>query len=59
MTYTVTFVQNHTYEVEANSESEAESIAYKEFANNMRYPVARTWYDEVEIECDEEEDNDE
>lgn len=56
MRYYVTFIQNHNYEVEANSESEAESKAYKEFASDMRYPVAHTWYDEVEIDYDEEEE---
>ncbi len=55
MTYTITFIQNHTYEVEADSESEAENKAYEEFASDMRRPVAQIWYDEVEIECDEEE----
>ena len=59
MKYYVTFIQNHNYEVEADSESEAENKAYKEFASDMRYPVAHTWYDEVEIDCDEEEEDDE
>lgn len=59
MKYYVTFIQNHNYEVDANSESEAERKAYKAFQSDMRYPVARTWYDEVEIDCDEEEERDE
>lgn len=54
MKYTVTFVQYHTYEVEADSESEAETKAYKEFTSDMWRPVARTCYDDIEIECDEE-----
>ena len=55
MNYTVTFIQYHTYDVEAESDSEAENKAYREFASDMRHPVAQTWYDEVEIECDEED----
>ena len=55
MNYTVTFIQYHTYDVEAEDDYEAENKAYKEFASDMRHPVAQTWYDEVEIHCDEED----
>lgn len=58
MKYYVNFIQYNEYEVEADSESEAEDKAYTEFHNDMYRPIAHTWYDEVEIECDEEEDND-
>jgi hypothetical protein len=53
--YTVTFIQYHTYGVEAENEHEAENEAYKEFESDMRCPVAYTFYDDVEIECDEED----
>lgn len=54
--YTVTFTQYHTYEVEAENEHEAENEAYKEFDSDMHYPVANTFYDYVEIECNEDDD---
>lgn len=57
MKYTVTFIQNHTYEVDAASYAEAEIAAYKKFKNDMCCAVARTHYDEIEIECDEDEDD--
>lgn len=57
MNYTVTFIQYHIYEVEAESESEAEDKAYGEFRDDMCRPVGQTWYDEVEIECDEEDED--
>lgn len=56
MTYTVTFTQYHTYDVEADNDYEAESKAYEEFRSDMCSPVGHTWYDDVEIECDEDED---
>lgn len=55
MTYTVTFTQYHTYEVEAEDDCEAENKAYERFRNDMCNPVAHTWYDEVEVECDDED----
>ena len=58
MTYKVTFVQYHTYTVDAKDDDEAENIAYKEFERDMYYPAANTWYDDVEIECEEDEDED-
>ena len=58
MKYYVSFIQYHNYEVEADNESEAENKAYKQFASDMRRPVAQTWYDDVEIDCDEEEYDD-
>ena len=56
MNYTVTFIQYHVYEVEADSDSEAEKKAYEKFRGDMCRPIAQTWYDEVEIDCDEEEE---
>lgn len=59
--YRVIFTQYYEYEVEAKNDDEAHDKAYKEFAAEMRYPVANTIYDEVEVECldeDEEEYDD-
>ena len=55
MKYTVTFVQNHTYEVEAESSIVAEGVAYAEFKSDMRKPYVPTWYDDVVVTCDEED----
>ena len=55
MTYTVTFVQNHTYNVEAENENEAFNNAHEEFLRDMHYPAANTWYDEVCVDCEEDE----
>lgn len=53
-TYTVTFTQYHAYEVDAEDEKDAENKAYREFRNDMYSPIANPFYDEVEIEWDEE-----
>lgn len=53
--YNVTYTQYYTYTVEADNEDEAESLAYEEFESDMRYPVANLWYDDIEIECAEED----
>ena len=55
--YVVTFTQYYSYQVEANNEQDAENNAYGLFKQEMYYPVANTSYDELEIEClDEDED---
>lgn len=54
--YIVTFAQYYTYCVEAENEDEAENKAYKEFKSDMLIPVANTRYDDVEIECNEEDE---
>ena len=59
MNYTVTFVQYHTYNVEANSDSDAEDKAYREFRDDMRSSIANLHYDDVEIECDYDDEEDE
>lgn len=56
MAYKVTFTQQHTYEVEAQSDSEAYAKAYERFVAEQRSSVAQTWYDDVEVECDEEDE---
>ena len=55
MKYMVTFVQNHTYTVDAMNEDEAFDKAYEEFKGDMRSSIAASWYDGVDIECDEED----
>ena len=57
--YTVTFTQYHTYEVEAEDEWEARDKAHREFESDMYSPIANPFYDEVEVECDEEDEEDE
>lgn len=49
MKYLVTFEKYYTYEVEANNEDEAFDNAYEDFRCDMRYPVADTSYDSVEV----------
>lgn len=59
MRYRVTFTQYFNYEVEAETEDEAEEIAFEDFEVDMRSPIARLYYDEVDIDPldnDEEED---
>ena len=56
MTYTVSFVQYHTYTVDAEDEDEAFHEAYDEFQSDMRCSIADTSYDYVKVECDEDED---
>lgn len=58
MTYTVTFVQYHTYEVDAEDENEAFDNAYDEFQSDMRCSIACTSYDYAKVECNEDEDED-
>lgn len=57
MAYTVTFSQYHTYSVEADNESDAFDKAHDEFKTDMRRSVANTWYDEVCVDCDCDEDD--
>ena len=47
--YYVTFVQKWGYEVEAEDEAEAEYLAFKQFEQTMREPIAHTNYDYVEV----------
>lgn len=49
MKYLVTFEKYYTYEVEASDLEEAEEKAYEDFKVDMRYPVADTSYDHVEV----------
>lgn len=50
MKYEVTFYQSVTIEVEAADEDDAFNKALPEFESEMRRPVARTDYDDYEVE---------
>ncbi len=50
----ITFTQYYTYSVEAETEDDAFKLAEKEFDGEMHYPVARTHYDDCEINCIED-----
>ena len=56
--YEVTFYQATTIEVDAANADEALLKAIPEFESEMRRPVARTDYDDYEIEEIENHDND-
>ena len=42
--FEVSFIQYHTYDVEADTEEEAEDKAFKEFQSDMRRGVSSTFY---------------
>lgn len=50
MKYEVTFTQSYTYAVEATNEDEAIEMAIEEFEDEMREPIANTYYDDLFIE---------
>ena len=49
-TYTVRFIQEYTYEVEAKDSDEAIEMAEEEFSFDMRSPIANTVWDEMIVE---------
>ena len=55
--FEVSFIQYHTYGVEADTEEEAEGKAWKEFQSDMRGSVASTQFDDIEIRELEEKNN--
>lgn len=55
--YNVNFIQYWSYTVEAQDEDEAFDLAHEEFVSDMRTPVACTIYDDCEIECIEEDED--
>lgn len=57
MVYNVTFTKYYEYEVEAETEREAEDEARRQFVSDMMHPVADTFYDEVEVESEDDEDD--
>lgn len=54
MNYVVTFYQTSSYVVDADTEEEAFAKAEPMFDASMRRPIARTDYDDVEIELENE-----
>ena len=52
--FEVSFIQYHTYDVEADTEEEAEDKAFKEFQSDMRRGVSSTFYGDMEIKKWEE-----
>ena len=55
-TFTVRFIQEHTYEVEANNVDEAMDIAEEDFSYDMRSPIANTMWDEMIVEDEDGEE---
>lgn len=53
--YSVTFTQYFSYTVDEESEEDALYAATREFESEMRRPVARTDYDDVEIALADED----
>lgn len=49
MKVTICITQYYTYEVEGENEDDCFDKAEEMFENEMREPIARTWYDEIEI----------
>ena len=56
--FEVSFIQYHTYDVEADTEEEAEDKAFKEFQSDMRRGVSSTFYDDMEVKKWEDCKND-
>ena len=56
--YSVTFTQYWSYTVYADSEDEAEEEAKAYFDAEMHRPYAHCFYDEVGVECTEQEEAD-
>lgn len=57
--YRVTFTQYYTYEIDAMDEDDAFHQAYDEFESEMRCSIATTSYDDYDIKCIEEDEDDE
>ena len=55
--FEVSFIQYHTYNVEADTEEEAENKAFKEFTSDMRNGVSSTFFDDMEVKELEEYKN--
>ena len=47
MLYSVAFAQWHNYEIEAENEEEALTLAEEEFVSDMHSPIANVVWDEV------------
>lgn len=57
MKYTVTFTQYYEFEVEAKTVEEAEEKGEERFRDLMLRPIARTDYDECEVDPDYDDDS--
>lgn len=57
MEYLVTVTQYHEYFVDADNEEDARKLGLADFRADMRRSVADIHFDEVEVECCEEEDD--
>lgn len=47
--FEIIFTQYYSYDIEAETEDEAVDEAEEMFDAEMRYPVARTHYDDIEV----------
>ena len=47
----------YTIWVNANDEDTAFNEAYKQFQSDMRCSVANTYYDDYEVECEDEDED--
>ena len=54
--FKVWFTQYYSYEVEAEDEDDAVGLALNDFCSEMRRPIARTHYDDCEVEEIEEDE---
>ena len=54
--FKVWFTQYYSYEVEAEDEDTAIDLALDDFHSEMRRPIARTYYDDCEVEELEEDE---
>lgn len=54
MKYTVTFVPYYTHMVDTEDEDKSFDGAYKEFKSDMYCSVANAYYDNYEVECKDE-----
>lgn len=55
--YRIVFTEYYDFEVEAENEDEAYEIGYDMYGTVKRCPIANLCYDEVEVECLDEEDD--
>ena len=54
--FKVWFTQYYSYEVEAEDEDVAIDLAFDDFHSEMCQPIARTYYDDCEVEEIEEDE---
>ena len=54
--FKIWFAQYYSYKVEAEDEDTAFDLAYEDFDTEMHRPIARTYYDDCEVEELEEDE---